>query len=170
MTNVDLSRVPEYYHKYVLLANNDDLETAFEKHQKRASSFLKSIPRKKWKHSYSEGKWTIKEVVQHIIDAERIFAYRALCFARKDKTPLPSFDENLFAANSNANERTKKDLIAELMLVQKSSALLFNSFNEEQLNQPGVASGQPTYVKGLGYILVGHTLHHLNILEERYLG
>jgi uncharacterized damage-inducible protein DinB len=169
MTNVDLSRVPEYYHKYINLAIDDDLQTAFKKHQTDLISFLKDIPKKKWSHRYAEGKWSIKEVVQHIIDAERVFAYRALCFARKDTTSLPSFDENVFAENSKADERSKKDLIKELKTVQESSALLFNSFDEEQLDQSGVASGKSTYVKGIGYILVGHALHHKKILKERYL-
>ncbi|MGZ3939755.1 MAG: DinB family protein, partial [Flavisolibacter sp.] len=97
MTNVDLSRIPEYYHKYVNLVIHDDIDTAFDKHQEELVSFLKGVPKKKWNYRYAEGKWSIKEVVQHIIDAERVFAYRALCFARKDQTPLPSFDENLFA-------------------------------------------------------------------------
>jgi hypothetical protein len=169
MQNVDLSRVPEYYHKYINLVINDGLKTAFEKHQTELISFLKDIPKKKWNYRYAEGKWSIKEVVQHIIDAERVFAYRALCFARKDQTPLPGFDENIFAANSKADDRSKKDLLKELLKVQVSSVILFNYFDEEQLEQPGVASGKPTYVKGIGYILLGHALHHKKILEDRYL-
>ena len=169
MANVDLSRVPEYYHKYINYAKDDDLETAFERHQKDLVSFLKDIPKKKWDYRYGEGKWSVKEVVQHVIDAERIFAYRALRFARKDQTPLPSFDENLFASNARADQRKKKDLLQELATVQKSSAFLFKSFDEEQLDQSGIASGQLTYVKGIGYIIVGHAVHHKNVLTERYL-
>lgn len=169
MPNVDLSRVPEYFHRYINLAINEDLKTAFDKHQTELVAFLKEIPKKKWNYRYAEGKWSIKEVVQHIIDAERVFAYRALCFARKDQTPLPAFDENLYAANSKADERTKKDLIKELKTVQESSAQLFSSMENEQLEQPGIASGKPTYVKGVAYILLGHALHHKKLLEERYL-
>jgi len=169
MSHVDLSRVPEYYHKYINLAINDDLKTALEKHQTELLSFLKDIPKKKWNYRYAEGKWSIKEVIQHIIDAERVFTYRALCFARKDQTPLPGFDENIFAANSKADDRSKKDLLKELKTVQTSSVQLFDSFDDEQLDQPGVASEQPTYVKGLAYIVVGHALHHKKILEERYI-
>lgn len=169
MSNVDLSRVYNYFHRYINLVTENDLEKAFEKHQTDLVSFLKNIPKKKWNYRYAEGKWSIKEVVQHIIDAERVFCYRALCFARKDQTPLPSFDENIFADNAKADERTKKDLIKELKTVQESSALLFTSFDEEQLEQPGIASNNPTYVKGIAYILLGHALHHKKILEERYL-
>jgi len=169
MSNVDLSRVPEYYHKYINLAIGDDLKTALQNHQTGLVSLLENVPEEKWDYRYAEGKWSIKEVVQHIIDGERVFSYRALCFSRKDKTALPGFDENLFTENANADSRTKQELIDELKTVQKSSAQMFNSFNEEQLEQHGVASGQPTYVKGIAYILVGHALHHKKILEERYL-
>lgn len=169
MANVDLSRVPEYFHKYINLVIDDDLQTAFEKHQTDLVSFLKDIPKKKWTYRYAEGKWSIKEVVQHIIDAERVFCYRALCFARRDPAPLPAFDENVFAANSKADERSKKELIKELKIVQESSALLFSSLDEEQLEQPGVANGKSTYVKGVAYILLGHAVHHKKILEEKYL-
>jgi len=169
MSYVDLSRVPEYYHKYINLAINDNLKSALERHQTELLSFLKNIPKKKWNYRYAEGKWSIKEVVQHIIDAERVFTYRALCFARKDQTPLPGFDENVFAANSNADDRTKKDLLKELRFVQASSVQMFDSFNEEQLSQPGIANEKPFYVQALAYIMVGHTLHHKKILEERYL-
>lgn len=170
MANVDLSRVPEYYHKYINLAIDDDLQTAFKKHQTDLVTFLKKVPKKKWSYRYGEGKWSVKEVVQHIIDAERVFDYRALCFARKDQTPLPSFDENVFAASSKADERSKKDLLKELKTVQESSAQMFESFDDEQLNQSGVASGNSTYVKGIAYIVLGHALHHKKILKERYLG
>jgi len=169
MANVDLSRIPEFTHRYVALVMNDDLSTAFKKHQTELVALLKDIPKKRWDYRYAEGKWSIKEVVQHIIDAERIFAYRALCFARKDQTSLPAFDENLYAANSKAGERSKKDLIKELKTVQESSAQLFASFDDEQLAQPGTANQNPTYVKGVAYILLGHSLHHKNILEEKYL-
>ena len=169
MANVDLSRVPEYFHKYINLVIDDDLQSAFDKHQKDLVSFLKDIPKRKWTYRYAEGKWSIKEVVQHIIDAERVFCYRALCFSRKDPSPLPAFDENIFAANSKADERSKKELLKELKIVQQSSALLFNSLDEEQLDQPGVASGKSTYVKGVAYILLGHAVHHKKILEDKYL-
>jgi hypothetical protein len=169
MSNVELSRVPEYYHRYINQAVNDDLQTAFKKHLETLSGFLEKIPETKWDYRYAEGKWSIREIVQHIIDAERVFAYRALRFARKDRTELPGFDENLFAENSKAGQRSKQDLISELKSVQKSSADMFVSFDEEQLNEPGFASGKSTYVKGIAYILVGHALHHKQVMEERYL-
>src|SRR6478672_5264200 len=113
MSNVDLSRVYSYFHRYINLVTENDLEKAFEKHQTDLVSFLKEIPKKKWNYRYTEGKWSIKEVVQHVIDGERIFSYRALRFARKDKIPLASFDQDLFTMTSKAGERTKKDLLQE---------------------------------------------------------
>ena len=146
----------------------DDIKAAFEKHSDTIS-FFKQIPEQKWNYRYAEGKWSIKEMIQHIIDAERIFCFRALNFARQDKNELPGFDENEFAEVSNADRRSKEDLMEELATVQKSSTHLFASFDEEQLDQAGIANGKSIYVKGIGFIVVGHTLHHRNILVERYL-
>ena len=169
MPKPDLSRIPQYYHNYINQVQGDNIPSIFTQHQQEPLAFLNTIPNEKWDYAYAEGKWSIKEMVQHIIDAERIFCYRALCFARKDKTSLPGFDENTYAQYSKANNRTKEDLLAELSIVQKGSAILFASFDEEQLNATGTANGKPIYVLGIGFIIVGHTLHHLNILKERYL-
>jgi uncharacterized damage-inducible protein DinB len=169
MPKPDLSRIPQYYHNYINQVQGDNIPSIFTQHQQEPLAFLNTIPNEKWDYAYAEGKWTIKELVQHIIDSERIFCYRALCFARKDKTSLPGFDENTYAQYSKANNRTKEDLLAELSIVQKGAATLFASFDEEQLNATGTANGKPIYVLGIGFIIVGHTLHHLNILKERYL-
>lgn len=169
MPNLDLTRVPVFYHKYINLVKENDLPEAFQNHQSNLVLELKKVPAEKWNHGYAEGKWSIKELVQHIIDGERIFCYRALNFARKDENELPGFDENKFADVSKADKRTKEELIDELETVQRSSAQLFSSFDDEQLDQSGIANGNSVYVKGLGFIIVGHTLHHKNILLERYL-
>ena len=108
-------------------------------------------------------------MVQHIIDAERIFCYRALCIARKDTTSVPGFDEDVYAAESKAYKRDWQQMIQEFIFVRQSSELLFSSFDEEQLQSPGISNNQPTYVLALGYILIGHVVHHSNILLERYL-
>jgi len=107
--------------------------------------------------------------LQHIIDAERVFAYRALCIARKDKTAFPGFDENAYAVNSNANGRTLTDLQIEFSAVRHSTNLLFQSFFEEQLAEIGTASNNAVTVNAIGFIIIGHLLHHKNILEQRYL-
>ncbi|MFL5742933.1 MAG: DinB family protein [Flavisolibacter sp.] len=169
MAEVDLSRVPAFYHGYIGKVPQNNLNEAFVYHEKALLSLLDTIAETKWDHRYAQGKWSIRETVQHIIDAERIFCYRALCFARGDKTELPGFDENAYAASSRADKRISQSLKEELRSVQQSSMLLFGSFDEEQLNASGVANKNSIYVKGIGFIIVGHALHHKSILEERYL-
>ncbi len=165
----DLSRVGSFYHNYINHVSEDNLSEAFAKESASMIRFLETIPPDKYDYRYAEGKWTIKEVLQHIIDAERIFAYRALRFARKDPTPLPGFDENLFAAEAKADARTWDKLVEEFKIVRRSSELLFNSFDEEQLQSNGISSNSPNYVLAVGFILIGHAMHHQRIIKERYL-
>jgi uncharacterized damage-inducible protein DinB len=165
---VDFSRVPPFYHNYIGLVKEENLMNAFHEHQKSVVKILKILPEEKWNYRYEQNKWTIKDMVQHLIDAERIFCYRALRFSRKDKTELPGFDENTFALSAEAHRRTGKDLIEELSIVQDSSAQLFASFSSDQLSQSGIANGKSVYVEAIGFIIIGHALHHLKILRERY--
>ncbi|MFN2437667.1 MAG: DinB family protein [Chitinophagaceae bacterium] len=169
MPKPDLNRVPPFYHNYVNLVMQDDLEDAFSQNQQNIIDLLKSIPGERWDYRYADGKWTIKELVQHMIDAERIFCYRALCFARNDTVKLPGFEEDDYARNSKANQRFKESLIEELKVVQQSSVALFNSFDEEQLQASGIANNNSIYVLAIGFVVIGHALHHKKILEERYL-
>ena len=169
MSRPDLSRVPESYHNYIAQVPENNLMEAFKKGTASFIQFFENIPSSKYDHRYAEGKWTIKEVLQHIIDGERVFAYRALRFARKDPTPLPGFDENIFAANAKADKRNWNYLLEEFKTVRKSSEQLFTSFDEEQLNATGIASNHSNYVLGFGYIIVGHSLHHMKVIKERYL-
>ncbi len=165
----DLSRVSSFYHNYISQVPENEIRQAFSVQGPSFISFLESIPENKYDFRYAEGKWSIKEVLQHIIDAERVFSYRALRFARKDTTPLAGFDENAFAESSNANARTWNDLFEEFTAVRKSSALLFHSFDEDQLQCNGISSNTPNYVLAIGYIIVGHAIHHQKIVKERYL-
>ena len=165
----DLSRVPEFYHNYINQVPEDDIMEAFKKETPSLIHFLESIPPGKYDYRYAHDKWTIKEVLQHIIDAERVFAYRALCFARKDLTPLPSFDENGYAANAKTENRKWKDLINEFLVVRCSTEYLFDSFDDEQLETAGTASGKPNYVLAIGFIIAGHANHHIKVTKERYL-
>lgn len=169
MARPDLTKVPDYYHKYIDQVKEDDLMSALENQAKAFQKLLAGIPKNRRSYRYAEGKWTVKEVVQHIIDAERVFAYRALCFARKDSTPLPSFDENTYADNCKAENRKWKDLVKEFNAVRLSTILLYRSLDEEQLNSSGTASGKPVYVEGIGFIIAGHVDHHARILKEKYL-
>jgi hypothetical protein len=169
MQDIDLNRVPVFYHKYIQKVNADTLQQALESLPSELNSFLISIPEERWMHKYAADKWSIKEVVVHITDAERIFAYRALCFARNERLSLPGFEENDYAQASQANTRSKESIIEELKTVQAATTSLFNSFTDKQLEAQGIANGNPVYVKGIGFIIAGHALHHMAILKERYL-
>ena len=169
MLRLDLTKVPEYYHKYTNQVSETDLMKSFKNETPAFIKFLESIPSSKHDHRYAEGKWTIKEVLQHIIDAERVFTYRALRFARKDPTPLPGFDENIFATNAKADKRNWNDMVEEFKSVRRSTEQLFASFDDEQLNAVGTASNASNYVLGFGYIIIGQSLHHMRIIKERYL-
>ena len=131
--------------------------------------FVQNIPMDKFDYRYAEGKWTIKEIIQHIMDTERIFAYRALRISRNDTTPLPGFEENDFAKNTPANTRTIQDLLTEFSAVRHSNLLLYKSFTEEQLTRTGTVSDAAVSVRAIGFILIGHQKHHQKVFEERYL-
>ena len=169
MAKPDFATIPEYYHKYVRLVPEDNATEALASNAEKSHHFLTAIPGEKWDFRYAEGKWSIKEMVQHMIDAERIFAYRALCIARGEKQSLPGFDENTYAAVSGADKRNKQELVDEFATVRKATELLFRSFTDEQLGMTGMANNNTVSVNGIGYIMAGHVLHHLNILRERYL-
>lgn len=169
MPRPDLSRVPSFYHNYINQVPEDDLIPAFNRHGPALIAFLESIPGEKHDYRYAEGKWTIKELLQHLIDGERIFLYRSLCFARGDKTPLPGFEENDYAENSKASKRNWADLLEEFKSVRRSGELLFSSFDNEQLNATGISNNSSNYVLAFGFIIIGHCIHHKKIIEERYL-
>lgn len=164
------SLAAEFYQNYIKLAPNENVLKSLERNTKNFRRLLRKIPRKKIDKAYAEGKWTIKELLQHIIDAERVFAYRALTFARKDKTPLPSFDENTWAEQSMAAQRDWREMIAEFKSLRHSTIKMYSSFDDSQLRSIGTASNKEINVLALGYILAGHVEHHINIIKERYLG
>ena len=135
----------------------------------RLIKFVQNIPMDKFDYRYAEGKWTIKDIIQHIIDAERIFAYRALRFARNDQTALPGFDENEYVEATNANKRSIQDLLTELAVVRQATLSLFKSFSEEELLRKGIASNNPMSVRASGFVIIGHQNHHQRVFQERYL-
>jgi hypothetical protein len=169
MSRPDLARVPEWYHKYIRQAEGEDLVRLLTEQIPSFSAFMSSIPAGKHNYRYAEGKWSIKDLLQHMIDAERIFAYRALRFARKDSTQLPGFEENEYALTARAERRKWDEMLDEFRLLRESNIILFSSFDEDELESAGIASGKSIYVRAIGFILVGHVNHHLNIIRERYL-
>ena len=160
---------PVYFSGYINQVAENDLEDAFQNQSLIIPGFLQSISEEKSKHAYAEGKWTIKELLQHITDAERIFNYRTLCIARKETQSLLSFDENEYAAHSYANAREWQSLTDEFIHLRRSTDDLYNSFNEEMRWQKGLSNQNTISVLSLGFITVGHFAHHKKIIEERYL-
>jgi uncharacterized damage-inducible protein DinB len=132
-------------------------------------NFILSIPADKLLHRYAEGKWTIKEIVMHLIDMERIYSYRALRFARNDQTILPGFDADKYILHSGANERDISDLLNEFEAVRHSTIALLNGFAGEALLRTGVMNGHPVSVRALAYHIAGHELHHVDVIKDRYL-
>ena len=160
---------PGYFQVYIDQVVEKDLPSAFRNQSQVIKDFLPAISEEKSLHAYAPGKWTLRELLQHIIDTERILTYRALCFSRNEAAPLPGFEENDYAAASNGNQRSWESLTAEFVAVRKSSLFLFDSFTPEMLTRTGTANNNTFSVEGLGFILVGHFNHHKRIIEERYL-
>ena len=158
-----------YYHTYITALGEVSLMDVLVNGEEEFLSLMEQIPEDRLSFFYAEGKWTLAEVLMHILDAERIFQYRALRFARYDKADLPGFDQDLFVPYSNAGVRTIPDLMAEYKAVRDSTITLFRSFDEDVLKRKGVASGSPMSVGAMGFIICGHQAHHLRIIKERYL-
>ena len=130
---------------------------------------LAAIPEEKEGYAYAPGKWTIKELVGHLTDTERVFSYRAMCFARKDKTPLPGYDENNYVANANFNKQTLLNLGHEFILLRQANMAFFNTLDEEAFDQTGVANNTTVSVRAILFMMAGHTTHHINVLKDKYL-
>jgi len=158
-----------YYSKYIALVPDDDMTIAghlADQHHESIDVLRKA--KGKGDHAYAPGKWTVKEVIGHLCDAERVFAYRAMRIARSDTTDLPGFDENAFVANSNFKSRTMEDLLEEMWAVRAATLSLAKHLPESAMSNRGSANGSPVTVRALLYIIAGHERHHLGILKERY--
>ena len=161
---------PPYADIYIGLLPDDGLVLKHMRESLKATTaFMLSLPEERLVFRYAPGKWTVKEVLAHVIDDERIYAYRALRFARNDPTELPGFDQDAYAPCSGANRRTVESLVGEFAAVRRSTIALFESFDEEALERAGVADGNRATVRALAYHIAGHELRHMNIIKERYL-
>lgn len=169
MIHLKHNEYSEYYGYYISLNATDNSILNLENQLKDTSDFFKSIPVDKLEFQYEVGKWTPKDILQHIIDSERIFAYRALRFARFDTINLPGYEENDYAEVANANSRTIEDLIEEYKIVKLATIHLYKSFSEKMLLHIGQANNAPASVRAIGYIITGHEIHHINIIKARYL-
>lgn len=154
---------------YINAVDDVNLIEGIEKGLVQLVSFMERIPVDKLEYRYAEGKWTVKDILLHLIDAERIFAYRALRIGRGDKTPLAGFEENDYVPNALANDRSLESLLIEFQFVRNSTLCLFKSFSGEQLAYIGTASNHSISVRAIGFVISGHQNHHLRVIEERYL-
>ena len=160
----------EFYSGYINRLDDDaDLVESLKRNTSEMLEFFKSIPSEKWTFRYQPDKWSLLDMVQHIIDTERIFQYRALCFARNDQNPLPGFDHDLFVLNSKAENRSGESLIKEFEAVRISGNYLFESFSNNMLKIIGNMNDVNTSPRAIGFIIVGHAEHHMEVIKNRYL-
>ena len=158
-----------YYKKYVDTVVGDDVIWVLNNQINDFLDLLETIPEEKKTHSYAEGKWSIAELLGHVIDTERIMAFRALWFARNEPSPLPGFEQDNFIKYSHFNKRTLRSFMDEFAHLRKANNILFASFGEEALHRKGVSNNKEVSVNALLFIIAGHLNHHMTILKERYL-
>jgi uncharacterized damage-inducible protein DinB len=160
---------PVFLETYISKVKEENILSALNANTHLLEAFLKSIPQDKGDYAYAEGKWTIKQLIIHISDAERIFSYRALRFARGDAQQPLSFEEDDYAKNSNADKRTLNSVIEELLAIRRATTLLFESFSEETLKLEGTTAIGKVSVNSIGYSICGHAAHHVAVATQRYL-
>lgn len=169
-TRPDASEFAPFYAGYVASVPEGDIVTVLRRGGDEWQTALAELPEARADYRYAEGKWSIRQLIGHVSDAERIFTYRALRIARGDKTPLAAFDENAYVETAGSERRTLSALSEELRVVREATIALFNSLPDEAWGRTGTASDKPVSVRALAYITAGHAQHHLKIMRERYLG
>ena len=165
----DSAEYAPYYARYVEQVPEGDVVATLRQQAEEMQALLAGLPPSRGGHRYAPDKWTVREVLGHLVDCERIFTYRALRIARGDKTPLASFDQNEFVRNADSDRRTIADLADELRALRQATVALFATLSPEAWSRTGTASDVAVSVRGLAFIVAGHTRHHLTILRERYL-
>lgn len=168
MNQLKSDEYPVSWEPYIEVVNKDPKEVLKEQ-LISFPAFLASIPATKAEYAYAEGKWTIKEVIGHVIDTERIMAYRALRFARNDTQSLPGYDEETFVQNAHFNDYSLEHYAEEFTLLRKSNLLLIESFNTIELLRSGLANERLVSVRAIVYMIAGHLAHHRSIIQDRYL-
>lgn len=158
-----------YYDRYVRLVGAGHIGDILAKQQTAFETLLAGIDETKGDFSYAAGKWSLKEVIGHVIDTERVFNYRALCFARNDPADLPSMEQDDFAANANFAARSLASILQEYACVRQATLALFRSFDDEIWQRSGIADGNKFTVRAVAYLVAGHELHHMHVIREKYL-
>jgi uncharacterized damage-inducible protein DinB len=169
MKRPETNEFAPYYNGYISLIEGDDVMPVLNAQVAVLRSMLAGVPEEKGAYAYATGKWTIKELLSHVIDGERIFSYRILRVSRGDKTPIEGFEQDDYIENSNANNRSFAALLDEFDLQRRSNLLMVNNISDEGSKSMGTASDNPVSVRALTYVMAGHVTHHVNILKERYL-
>ena len=169
MTRPQSTEAADYYFKYIDLVTSDDIVPALENQMGEMLQFLSGISEEQSLHSYAPGKWTIREVLNHVNDGERIFLGRGLWFARGFTDPLPSFEQDIAVEMAQANNTSWADLVEEFKIVRLGTISLFKTLPAEAWDRTGVASDNPVSVRALAYIIAGHVTHHMGVLREKYL-
>lgn len=159
----------EYFDRYISLVPDGDVLDLFATQRDELVSVLRGLAPAMGDHRYAPGKWTIKEMVGHIIDTDRVFGYRAFAFARGDATPLPAYDQDDYVAATDYSKRTLDDLAEEFSLLRSSTLAMFRALDEREWGRRGTASDATMSARAVPYILAGHVIHHLGVLRERYL-
>ena len=165
----DASEYASYYGRYITLVAGNDVVAALEDQPRETLALLSGLTEEQGDYRYAPDKWSIKEMLGHVIDAERVFSYRALRFARNDGTPLASFEQDDYVRAGGSAERRLADLIEEFVCVRRATVWLFRALSPEAWMRRGVASDNPVSVRALAYIVAGHELHHRTVLKEKYL-
>jgi len=160
---------PAYFETYLKRLPETDIMDLLAEQVETLCQTLEKVPEAETEKGYAEGKWSLKELLQHLLDTERIMAYRALCFARNEKAKLSGFDEDKYAKNSDAKRRKMTDMLTEYRLQRQSTILLFNSFSSEMLARMGNANENMINVRSLAWVIAAHENHHLHIIQTRYL-
>lgn len=160
---------PQFFAGYVSLVPEDDILSVIEQQSSETQRLISSLDEARATHRYAEGKWSVKEVIGHVTDSERVFGYRALCIARGEKNSLPGFDEKEYMQNANFDAWRLGDLAESYALVRRSNIVLFRNLPEDAWDRRGIANNNEITVRALAYVLVGHERHHLKVLRERYL-
>lgn len=169
-SELQISEPFPFYKTYIDVLGDVELLDMLQRQLGNFPEFIESIPDDKLLYSYQADKWTIAQVLVHIIDSERVFQHRALRFSRGDSTPLPGFDQDIYAVHAMADRRSKESIIEEYKVVRKSTIAIFTNLDREMFNNVGAASNMEWSVGALGFVICGHQKYHRNILRQRYLG
>lgn len=169
MNRPDKTEFDPYYEHYVSLVENDDIIDRLGSQPTRLQDLLTGVPEERGTYAYADRKWSIKQLLGHLIDGERMFAYRLLRVSRDDQTPIEGFEQDGYIENANSNERSFAELFEEFSLLRRANMMLFSNMTPEAWDRVGTANNAKISARALVYIMAGHIEHHLAILKERYL-